>query len=86
MGKIIKLKSKQENVLGFLQDAIEKVKENNIDNVLIAFKLKQKDDKQDVPYVMTGYCNLDMMEKQELLGHIQIDIVDDMIKQNYLTN
>ena len=82
MGKIIKLKSKQENVLDFLQDAIEKVKENNIDNVL----LKQKGDKQDVPYVMTGYCNLDMMEKQELLGHIQIDIVDDMIKQNYLTN
>ena len=63
-----------------------KVKENNIDNVLIAFKLRQKDNAQDVPHIMTGYCNLDMTEKQELIGHIQVDVIDDMIKQNYLTN
>lgn len=81
MGKIIKLKNKSDDVVGFLKDAINKVKENNIDNVLIAFKLKQED-----AYIMTGYCNLDMGEKQEILGHVQADIINDMIKQNYITD
>lgn len=79
MGKIIKLKSKQENVIEFLEDAIVQARKYNVDNVLIAFKLKQED-----AHIMTGYCHLDMCEKQELLGHIQIDIINDMIMQNYL--
>lgn len=79
MSNIIKFKSKSDNVVEFLEDAIDKVKENNIDNAMIAFKLKQED-----AYIMTGYCNLSMGEKQELLGHIQVDIVNDMIKQNYI--
>lgn len=80
MGKILRFNSKTDNVIEFLTDAINKVKEYNIDNVLIAFKLKQEDS-----YIMTGYCNLEMGEKQELLGHIQVDIINDMIKQNYIT-
>lgn len=79
MGKIIRLKSKQENVIEFLEDAIVQARKYNADNVMIAFKLKQED-----AYIMTGYCNLDMGEKQELLGHIQVDIVNDMIRRNYL--
>lgn len=79
MGKIIRLKSKQENVIEFLEDAIVQARKYNADNVMIAFKLKQEDE-----YIMTGYCNLDMGEKQELLGHIQVDIVNDMIRRNYL--
>lgn len=81
MGKIIKLKNKNDDVVAFLEDAINKVRENNIDNVMIAFKLRQED-----AYIMTGYCNLDMGEKQELIGHIQVDIVNDMIKQNYIVD
>lgn len=79
MGKIIKLKSNQENVIEFLEDAIVQARKYDVDNVMIAFKLRQEDQ-----YVMTGYCNLDMCEKQELIGHIQIDIIDDMIRRNYL--
>ena len=79
MGKIIKLKSNQENVIEFLEDAIVQARKYNADNVMIAFKLRQEDQ-----YVLTGYCNLDMCEKQELIGHIQIDIIDDMIRRNYL--
>ena len=80
MGKVIKLKSNQENVIEFLEDAIVQARKYNVDNVMLAFKLKQKD-----AYVMTGYCNLDMAEKQELVGHIQVDIVNDMIRENYIT-
>lgn len=81
MGKIIRLKSKQENVIEFLEDAIVQARKYNVDNVMIAFKLRQED-----AYIMTGYCNLDMGEKQELVGHIQIDIINDMIKQNYIVD
>ena len=81
MGKIVRLKNKNDDVVAFLEDAINKVRENNIDNVMIAFKLRQED-----AYIMTGYCNLDMGEKQELIGHIQVDIVNDMIKQNYIVD
>ena len=42
MGKIIKLKSKQENVIEFLEDAIVQARKYNVDNVLIAFKLNQE--------------------------------------------
>lgn len=86
MGKIIKLKSKQENVIEFLEDAIVQARKYNVDNVLIAFKLNQNsksDELEDIPHIMTGYCHLDMCEKQELLGHIQVDIINDMIMQNY---
>ena len=79
MGKIIKLKSNQENVIEFLEDAIVQARKYDVDNVMIAFKLRQED-----ANIMTGYCNLDMGEKQELLGHIQVDIVNDMIRRNYL--
>ena len=84
MGKIIKLKSNQENVIEFLEDAIVQARKYNVDNVMVAFKLRKEHAIKEDAYVMTGYCNLDMCEKQELVGHIQIDIIDDMIRRNYL--
>lgn len=80
MAKIIKMKSKNESILQFLEECKEEVIKNNIDNIMVAMKLKQED-----AYVMTGYANLNMAEKQELLGHIQVDIVKDMIQENYIT-
>lgn len=77
---IIKFRSKTDNAVDFLENAIAKVKEYKADNVLIAIKLKNKDN-----YVLTGYHNLNMAEKQELVGHVQIDIIDEMIYQNYVT-
>lgn len=80
MGKVVKIKTKNDNLKEFLDDFLKKVDEMDLDNVLIATKVKNGEN-----YVMTGYCNLDLCEKQELLGHIQIDIVNDMIRQNYVT-
>lgn len=77
---IIKFKSQSDKVVDFLEDAIVKVKEYKADNILIAIKLNGQDG-----YVLTGYHNLNMAEKQELIGHIQIDVIDEMIHQNYIT-
>lgn len=79
MPKIIKFKTENDRVVEFLEELIKEVKTHNIDNVLVACK----DIKGEA--IFTGYCNLSMGEKQELLGHIQIDIVKDMINQNYVT-
>lgn len=81
MGKIIRFNSKNDDVIKFLEEAIENAKRYKVDNAIVAFKLKQED-----AYIMTGYCNLDMGEKQEILGHIQVDIINDMIKQNYVVD
>lgn len=79
MPKIIKFKTENDRVVEFLEELIKEVKTHNINNVLVACK----DIKGEA--ILTGYCNLSMGEKQELLGHIQIDIVKDMINQNYVT-
>lgn len=78
MAKIIKFKTKKENVKKFLNEVIEEVDNLEIDNMIIASKLKDGT-------VITGYTkNLDMGEKQELLGHIQADIINEMIRINYI--
>lgn len=78
MAKIIKFKTKKENVKKFLNEVIEEVDNLEIDNMIIASKLKDGT-------VITGYTkNLDMGEKQELLGHIQADIINEMILINYI--
>lgn len=78
MAKIIKFKTKKENVKKFLNEVIEEVDNLEIDNMIIASKLKDGT-------VVTGYTkNLDMGEKQELLGHIQADIINEMIRINYI--
>lgn len=79
MGNIIHFKTKTDNIIEFLNNVIEEVKEHNIDNILIACKDKETQS------VLTGYANLNQGEKQELLGHIQVDIVRDMINRNYIT-
>lgn len=78
MGKIIKFKSKSDNLVEYLEDLIKKVKENKIDNIAVAMKTKKED-----AYVMTGYFGLDLCEKQELLSHMQLDIVNEMVYINY---
>lgn len=78
MGKIVKFKTQKENVKDFLDEVKEEVDNLEINNLIIASKLKDGT-------VITGYTkNLDMGEKQELLGHIQADIIDEMIRINYI--
>lgn len=77
MGKIIEFKSKSDNLIDFIEENIEIFKERKIDNILIACKDKNTNE------VLTGHFNLDAGDKQELLGHIQIDIIDEYIRNNY---
>lgn len=79
MSKIINFNYKTDNVIEFLENLKKDVKERNIDNIIIVCKDKREGE------VLTGYVNLEMGEKQELLGHIQVDIIDQMIKTNYVT-
>lgn len=78
---VIKFKSKTDSLLEFVDEIKEQIKEYNIDNMIVACKLKDDDH-----YVITGYKNLTMAEKQELVGHIQVDIIDEMIRKNYVTD
>ena len=77
MSKIIKFKSKSDIAVEFLEMVIQEVKEGHIDNILIASKDKINKN------VLTGYCNLDEGEKHELIGHLQVDVIRDMIDRNY---
>ena len=79
-GKIYRLKTRNDNVLEFVKDLENKVREDGIENLMVACKGKKNDE-----YVITGYCNLGSIEKQELVSHIQIDIVDEMINKKYTT-
>lgn len=79
MGNIIHFKTKTDNIIEFLNNVIEDVKKNNIDKIIVACKDKENQ------LVLTGYANLNRAEKQELLGHIQVDIIRDMIESNYIT-
>ena len=78
---VIKFKSKTDSLLKFVDDLKEQIKEYKIDNMIVASKLKDDDH-----YVITGYKNLTMAEKQELVGYIQVDIIDEMIRKNYVTD
>lgn len=79
MSKIINFNYKTDNVIEFLENLKKDVKERNIDNIIIVCKDKREGE------VLTGYVNLEMGEKQELLGHIQVDVINEMIKANYVT-
>lgn len=79
MNNIIKFKSKSDNLVDFLEDVIEKVKENNIDNIAIAMRTRKNPDS----YVFTGYFGLNLCEKQELLSHMQLDIINEMVQINF---
>lgn len=77
--KIITLKTKSDDVVEFLEQAIAHVKERKIDNVMVVMKLRADDEGN----VLAGYCNLNVAEKQELVGHIQVDIMRDYIERNF---
>lgn len=84
MSKIIRFKSKTQNVLDFLDEIKEEVEKNNIQNIMIACKIPESENPAQYS-ILTGYAGLDTGGKQELLSHIQLDIVKDMINQNYVT-
>lgn len=59
----------------FMKDSINVLLEEGADSVLIAGKTKDGQ-------VITGYYKCDFGLRQELCGHIQCDIIDQMIRAN----
>ena len=79
MSKIVEFKSYNDNALKFLDNVKRHVEEEKIDNMMIACKL-------DNGEVLVGATkNLDWGTRMELIGHLQSDVIDKMIKMNYVT-
>lgn len=79
MTKILKFISQEqatkEELIEHIEKLLEWAKNDEFDNVMIATKLKTGE-------VMTGYCNLDVADKQYLNSHVQIDINYETVKVN----
>lgn len=79
MGKIVKFKTKTDNVLDFLDMVKDAVEQEGIDNMMIACKCKDGS-------VITGYTkNLNHIDKIYLKSHIESDITKEMIQRNFIT-
>ncbi|PKF21656.1 hypothetical protein CW684_04495 [Macrococcoides caseolyticum] len=79
MAKILKFvsesKTSKQELIEYIENLLEWAKNDDFDNVMIATKLKSCE-------VMTGYCNLDMVDKQFLNSHIQVDINYETVRAN----
>ena len=77
MSKIIKFRTKVDNTLDFLQMLEFEVANLEIDNMMVACKCKDGS-------ILTGYTkNLDHGTKMELKSHIEMDLIKEMINDNY---
>ena len=77
MAKIIHFPSpkNEDTPEEFMLDTIETIKEMEVETIIIAAKNKEG-------YWVTGYLNADWATRNEALGHIQADIIDQMILSN----
>ena len=64
-----------ESTTDFLLDSVNILLDEGVESVLIAGKAKDGQ-------VVTGYYKCDSGLRQELCGHIQCDIIDQMIRAN----
>lgn len=79
MAKIIHFKTKKEkDIIDFMNEVIQIIKDGNIQSIAILSNLENGD-------VATGYYNLSINEKQVLLGHFQMDIMMNLIAENFVT-
>lgn len=77
MAKILKFPIKEEidTPISFIEECKEIITKENPSSILISIKCSDGN-------VMNGYYNLSFGEKQELIGHIQADVIDQMILAN----
>ena len=77
MPKIIHFNSDTKEMMDFISKLTEYIQTENVDNIMIAFKKKDGE-------ISTGFCNMDFGQRAELIGHMQVDLIDSMIQQNYV--
>ena len=76
MARIIHFPSiKEQTPEKFMLDTLETIKEMEVETIVIAAKNKEG-------YWITGYLNADWATRNEALGYIQADIIDQMILAN----
>lgn len=79
MGKVIKMKSledaSRQGLVEHIEEMLEMAKKGEIVNLMSASLM-------DDGNVMTGYCNLDMGDKQTMISHVQVDINYQTVKVN----
>lgn len=79
MAKVVRLfnaeDAKQEALVQHIEELLVAAKKGEIKNFLVSAEGTDGT-------VLTGYCNLDVGEKQYMLGHIQVDINFQVIQSN----
>ena len=79
MAKVTRLFNEQEKtqqeLIQHIEEFLEMAKKGEVTNFLVS---AQGTDGR----VMTGYCNLDVGEKQYMLSHVQTDINYEIVKAN----
>ena len=75
MAKIVKFKTSQDDLVEALEYILERAREGEIRSFAFAAKCTDGN-------IATSYGNADVGTKNELLGHIQADIMYDIMKAN----
>lgn len=79
MPKVVRLFNEQERnqqgLIAHIEDLLNKAKAGEIKNVMVAAEATDST-------VMTGYYNLDVQEKQYMIGHFQADVTMALVEAN----
>lgn len=75
MAKIIRLKTPQDNMVEALEDILKMAKRGELTNYILAAKRSDGE-------VITSWANADVVERNELVSHLQIDVVYSVIEAN----
>lgn len=75
MAKIIQFPGTKSTLEEFLQEAIEVMKEMGVGSCLMAEKTAEGE-------VVTAYHDCGFGTRQELCSHIQVDIIDSVVRAN----
>ena len=80
MGKVLRIYPGTADVETFMRQVVTQMVEDGDEPDGLAIIIKQKRGNWRV-----GYCNLDFAGKMEAMSHIHIDVIQEMIAENYVT-
>lgn len=75
MAKIIRFKTPQDNLVEALEKILELARNGGIENFILAAKLPNGE-------VATSWFNADVGTRNELVSHLQLDVVYAVIEAN----
>lgn len=80
MGKVVRLfnekEKSQQGLISHIEELLEMAKRGEIINFLVSAETQNEKE------VLTGYYNLDVGEKQYLIGHLQADVTMAVVEAN----